>query len=164
MELISRPFGIGLIVGLVAALGVALHAALRRRGLRRELATLREHLHRQMEITSAGQRTLTDDLSTLRSQNENLRISLATLQRKPGRAELRALDVQERALRLLRARAPGFAQAWEGALQEAERELEKTDRGLLPMIRRALRPASSRAPEPPASAPGAPPPGEDDDR
>lgn len=154
MELISPPFGIGVLVGLVVALGVAVQAAVARSALRRELRALRDHLQRQMEITSAGQRTLTGDLEELRRQNENLRITNAALGQKPGRAELRALEAQERAIRLMQTRVPGFAPAWEGALQEATNELAETERGLLPLIRRAFRPALPPRRDPPIKVNG----------
>ena len=86
MDLNSPPFGIGILVGLAVALVVALQAVIGRAALRREIRALREHLQRHMEITSAGQQTLSDDRDELRRQNENLRITCAALRQKPGRA------------------------------------------------------------------------------
>jgi hypothetical protein len=152
MDLISAPFGIGIFVALLVALAVAVQAALARSAQRLEILALRDHLQRQMEITSTGQRTLTEDLGELRRQNENLRITNATLRQKPGRAELRSLEVQDRALRLMQARVPGFAPAWEMALQEAADEFARTERGLLPLIRRVFRPALPARSTPPQPA------------
>jgi len=162
MELISPHFGIGLAVGLALAAVVAIMGAIARAGLRREIRDLRAHLQRQMEITGAGQRALTDDLEALRHQNENLRVTVATLRQKPGRAELRALGVLERAVRLMQARAPGFAPAWEAALQEAEQEVMQAERGLLPLIRRAFGGSGARTLPPPTGSgePGTKGPGE----
>jgi cell division protein FtsB len=154
MEVIQLQFGIGLAVGLLVALAVAVQAAAARAALRREIGDLRSHLQRQMEITGAGQRAQADELEDLRSRNENLRSTIATLRQKPGRAELRALAAMDRAVRLMQARAPGFAPAWEGALAEAERELLDAERGLLPLLRRVFGGLGARSRPPPAEPGG----------
>lgn len=49
----------------------------------------------------------------LKSQNENLRITVATLSNKPGRAELKMLHTWDKAIRILTLKSPAFAPAWE---------------------------------------------------
>jgi len=143
-EFFSNPlntFLIGLGIAMVLATYVWLKGVLDRRELRRELNALKEQLHRQMTIVDKGNEKTLAELEELRAQNENLRISVATLKGKPGRAELQTLQVYEQALRLMQKRAPGFAPAWEDALTEAQREADKADTGIIGLVRKAFRPS-----------------------
>lgn len=136
---------IGFAVGLAAGLGVAFRGWLAARSKRRELEEqardLKSHLHRQMEITGEGNRALRDELEELRKQNENLRITVRTLQNKPDRSELRTLHVYDRAVHILNVEAPGFAPAWERAVEKAEQEVQETETGLRALVRRVFRSA-----------------------
>jgi uncharacterized protein HemX len=135
---------IGFAVGLALGLGVALRgwfgARVRRRQLESEATQLKSHLHRQMEITGEGNRALKEELESLRKQNENLRVTVKTLENKPGRAEVRTLHVYDRAVHLMNAEAPGFAPAWERAFAEAEEQVKEADTGLSALVRRIIRP------------------------
>ena len=62
-------------------------------GIRSELKEYQEHLHRQMKLTAEGSKNLEDELAQLKRNNENLRISVQTLGQKPGRAEIRLLNM-----------------------------------------------------------------------
>ena len=101
---------------------------------KKELKEYKEHLERQMKITDAGNKTLMDEIISLKKDNENLRISVKTLGQKPGRAELRLLNVYDKALRKMMLQAPGFSSAWETSLQEAEREYEENETGLKSIV------------------------------
>ena len=57
---------------------------------------------------------------------------------KPGRRELRQLHLYQRAVEILTEKAPGFAQSWLSALKEGEEEMRKTEKGVVPFIRRLL--------------------------
>lgn len=143
-EFFSNPlytFLIGLGIAVLLALYVWFKGVMNRRELRRELNALKEQLHRQMTIADKGNKQTLAELEDLRKQNENLRVTVATLKNKPGRAELQTLHNYEQALRSMQKRAPGFAPAWEDALQEAEREAAQVDSGLLSMVRKVFRPA-----------------------
>lgn len=148
MDITSPLFRNGLITGLVVGLAVALYfwfaGWLKRRSLVKEVASLKEHLHRQMEINAKGTDSQQKELEKLRQQNENLRITNATLKQKPGRAEIEMLATYERALRVMNTKAPGFAPAWEQAMKDAEAEVTATDSGLIPLIRKALKPVFGR--------------------
>ena len=144
MELLTHPFSIGLGVGLLVAAALWFNGWAKRRSLVAEVKRLREHLHTQMEINSRGNEDTRKTLDALKEQNENLRISNATLKNKPGRAELHTLVVYDKALHLMQARVPGFAPAWEAVVNDAEREVEKADRGLVPMIRKIFRPSLNK--------------------
>jgi len=142
-EFFSNPlntFLVGLAIAFVLAVYVWFKGVISRRELHKELASLKEQLHRQMTILDKGNQKTMDELEELRKQNENLRISVATLKAKPGRAELQTLQVYEQALRLMQKRAPGFAPAWEDALAEAQREAAQADTGLIAMVRKAFSP------------------------
>ena len=101
---------------------------------KKELVDYKAHLERQMKITDAGNATLVKELETLKKENENLRISVKTLGQKPGRAELRLLNIYDSALRKMMSQAPGFSSAWEISLQEAEREYEANETGLKSIV------------------------------
>ena len=101
---------------------------------KKELKEYKDHLDRQMKITNAGNSTLVKELETLKKEAENLRISVQTLNQKPGRAELKLLNIYDAALRKMMSQAPGFSTAWEHSLQEAEREYEANETGLKSIV------------------------------
>jgi hypothetical protein len=94
-----------------------------------------------MKITNQGNRSLEADLEKLKKDNENLRISVKTLGQKPGRAEIRLLNIYDGALRKMMLSAPGFSSAWEVALQEAEREYEENEIGFKSIIKKVFGPS-----------------------
>ncbi len=101
---------------------------------KKELKEYKDHLDRQMKITDAGNAKLVAELEQMKKENENLRISVQTLNQKPGRAELRLLNIYDSALRKMMSQAPGFSTAWENSLQEAEREYEANETGLKSIV------------------------------
>jgi len=128
----------GLAVGLAVAVVVWLIGVWSRRELRQEVRKLREHLHTQMEISHEGNDQRRKELEQLRTENENLRVTVKAWQQKPGRQEMRALQVYDTAVHRLLETTPGFSMAWEGALKEAEDKVERSDRGLLAFTRRLI--------------------------
>ncbi len=145
----ENPVALGVVIGLVVGLAVAAVAwksgfsARRRlakdvRKLENELRELQGHLNTQLKINAQGNDTLQKELEELRRQNENLRVGLATVQAKPGKAELRHSQITESAVRLMREQAPGFAPAWEKALRQSEAELEAGESGLRKLVRRVI--------------------------
>jgi chromosome segregation ATPase len=145
----EHPLVLGLLIGALTGLAVAAVAwksgfTARRvlsrdiRKLENELRELQGHLNTQLKINAQGNETLQRELEELRRQNENLRVSLASLQAKPGKAELRHAQITESAVRLMREQAPGFAPAWEKALRQAETELEAGESGLKKLVRRVI--------------------------
>jgi len=121
----------GIIIGGVVSY---LKSLLTIRKHKKELQEYKEHLDRQMKITDAGNSTLVQELEKVKKENENLRISVQTLNQKPGRAELRLLNIYDAALRKMMSQAPGFSSAWENSLQEAEREYEANESGLKSIV------------------------------
>lgn len=141
MELLQHPFVIGLGVGLLVAVVFWISGIMNRRGLTKELKTLREHLQRQMEINQKGADAQKKELEDLRAQNENLRVTNSGLKQKPGRAEIQMLTVYDKALHIMNGRAPGFGPAWESAMKEAEADVAQADSGIMPMLRKVFRPS-----------------------
>ena len=91
-----------------------------------------------MEIESEGIEKLKKNNEELKTQNENLRISLQTMSQKPGRKEMERLQVYQKAVDRLTINSPGFGPAWQAALKESEEEFSKTYSGVLPFIRRVI--------------------------
>jgi hypothetical protein len=108
---------------------------------KKEIKEYKEHLNRQMKITNEGSKNLEGELATLKKENENLRISVQTLGQKPGRAEVRLLNIYDGALRKMMMRAPGFSSAWEVSLQEAEKEYEENEKGFKSIIKKVFGPS-----------------------
>ena len=145
MEILKAPFTWGLLLGLLITFfvwksGWTARGQARKeiKRLETEIKELQGHLHTQLKIHASGNDAVQSELERLRTQNETLRVNNAALQQKPGRAELRQLQVQEIALRAMREQAPGFAPAWEKALREAEVEIEAAESGLKKLMRRVI--------------------------
>ena len=144
-QYLKDPFTIGLLLGLAVAAvawksGFSTRRRLARdiRKLENDMRELQGHLNTQLKINAQGNDTLQRELEELRRQNENLRVSVATLQSKPGKAELRHVQVTESAVRMMREQAPGFAPAWEKAMRQAETDLEAGESGLKKLVRRVI--------------------------
>ena len=125
---LSHPFTWGLGLGLLIAAFVLKSALSTRAHLNREIKRLKDehdqlqqHLNTHLKITASGNDRLEKDLSSLKEQNENLRVNIAALQQRPGRAEARQLQILETAVARMREQAPGFAQAWELAVRTSHR-------------------------------------------
>ncbi len=131
-------------LGLGVVLGVVLYAIksfISTSALKKELKEYKDHLQRQMKLTQDGTKKLEEENEKLKSENENLRISVKTLSQKPGRNEIRLLNIYDLAIRKMNAKAPGFAQGWELSMQEAEREYEERESGIKGAIKRVFAPS-----------------------
>ena len=142
---INQPFTWGLLLGLLIAAfawksGFTAHRNLSRelKRVEAEIKDLQGHLNTQLKINASGNGLLQTELDSLRKQNETLRVNHAALQQKPGRAELRQLQIQELAIRMMREQAPGFAPAWEKALRQGEADVDAAESGLLKLVRRVI--------------------------
>ena len=116
---------------------------------KKEIKEYKEHLNRQMKITNEGNKNIETELAQVKKENENLRISVQTLGQKPGRAEIRLLNIYDAALRKMQMKAPGFSSAWEMSLQEAESEYEANETGLKSIIKKVFKPSLSHTTEQP---------------
>jgi hypothetical protein len=147
LEILQRPFVIGLIIGLILMFVVWLRSlskmnaakkahAKENRELLAKVGRLETHIRMQMELSADGSVAVKAEVEELKKQIENLRVSNNSLSTKPGRAELRQLHLYEKALSVMHVRAPGFSVAWSEAIRDAEAELEKEERGLMKWIRK----------------------------
>jgi uncharacterized membrane-anchored protein YhcB (DUF1043 family) len=142
---LSHPFtwglGLGLLVAafvLKSALSTKSHLNREIKRLKEELDQLQKHLNTHLKITASGNDRLEQDLSSLKEQNENLRVNIAALQQRPGRAEARQLQILETAVARMREQAPGFAQAWELAIRQATTDQDAAESGFSKLIRKVL--------------------------
>lgn len=154
LDIIKQPFTWGLLLGLLiaaffwkAGFTAVRTAKKEAKRLETEARELQGHLNTQLKINASGNETLQKELEELRHQNETLRVNNSALQHKPGRSEQRLLHIYETAIRMMREQAPGFAQAWEKALRQAETEVDAAESGLKKLVRRVI---------PGLSGPGAP--------
>lgn len=141
MEILSHPFTLGLLLGLVITAVVAINGWLKRRSLVKDNNLLREHLQVQMTINTKGNQETLQELEQLKKQNENLRVSLAALKNRPDKSELRTLYLYDKAIHMMYEKAPGFAPAWESFLKEAEAEMEKISTGFVAWARKVIHPS-----------------------
>ena len=156
--LLNNPFTWGLLLGLLVA-GFLWRSSVATRGhLKREIRRLQDegrelqsHLNTQLKLTARGTDEVQKDLDESRRQNENLRVTNATLQAKPGRAEQRQYQITESAIRAMREQAPGFAPAWEQAIRKAETEYEAAEGGLKKLVKKVIPGIGGSAPAPPAA-------------
>ena len=155
--ILTHPFTLGLLLGLLVA-GFLWKSGLAARGhLKRDITRLQEegrelqgHLNTQLKLNARGADELQKELDELRTQNENLRVNIATLQSKPGRAEQRQYQITEAAIRAMREQAPGFAPAWEQALRTAEADYEDAEGGLKRLVKKVIPGIGTSAPAPSA--------------
>jgi hypothetical protein len=138
MDFDATIFGSGLGVGLLVALFGWVNSLRTGSSTRKELETLKTHLQTQMSINAKGYDELRKEVERLKKENENLRISVSTLSNKPGRAEMKTLQIWDKAIRIMTVTSPGFASTWEMAVNEAKKDIEDTDTGMKALVRRVF--------------------------
>ncbi|MEO1855877.1 MAG: hypothetical protein ABGY95_00745 [Rubritalea sp.] len=145
LDILSHPFSWGLLLGLGMVIFVWRSGAKDRKFLKTELKRVEEenselqgHLNTQLKINAKGNELLQNQLDELKEQNETLRVNLSAVQQKPGKAELRRLEVTETAISVMREQAPGFAPAWEKALRESEDDYVAAEGGLKKLMRKVV--------------------------
>ena len=141
LTLLENPFVKGLLLGLILCLIVYVRNFLRRRELVKEVDRLRAHLHTKLEIDSRDNERRKLEYEKLKQERDNLRITVQALNHKPGRKEIRQYFIYQTALDIMFEKAPGFAPAWQITLKEAETLFEKSERGVVPLLKRFM-PAS----------------------
>lgn len=144
-DYLFTPFSAGLFLGLLLTFFTWKSGFSARRVLKKEISRvvnetseLQKHLNTHLKIQGEGSDQLQLQLKELREQNETLRVNISVLQQKPGKAELRHLHIVENAVGVMREQAPGFAQAWEKALRQAEAEQAETEGGLKKLVKKIL--------------------------
>lgn len=138
MTIIANPFAKGFAIGIVICIVIYLRGLLRRRELVKEVDRLRAHLHTKLEIDSADNERRKTELNRLKQERDNLRITVQSLNQKPGRKEIRQYYIYQTALDIMFEKAPGFAPAWQVTLKEAENLFEKSESGVVPLLKRLM--------------------------
>lgn len=138
MALISNPFAKGLALGLLICVVIYIRGFLRRNELSKEVNRLRSHLHTKLEIDSSENERRKTELERLKQERDNLRITVQSLNQKPGRKEIRQYFIYQTALDIMFEKAPGFAPAWQITLKEAEGLFEKSEKGMVPLLKRLM--------------------------
>ena len=137
-NLLNNRFVWGLALGLILCVVTAMRAFFRRQELRREIDRLRKHLHTKLEIDASETERRKTELEQLKKERDNLRITVQSLNQKPGRKEIRQYYIYQTALDIMFEKAPGFAPAWQVTLKEAEQRFEKSESGVVPMLKRLM--------------------------
>ncbi len=137
-DLIANPFAKGLAIGLFFCLVIYVRGFLRRREITAEVIRLRTHLHTKLEIDSKENERRKQEIEILKQERDNLRITVQSLNQKPGRKEIRQYYIYQTTLDMMFEKAPGFAPAWQITLKEAESLFEKSERGVVPLLKRLM--------------------------
>ncbi len=138
MAVISNPFAKGLALGLLICAIIYIRGFIRRTELSKEVNRLRSHLHTKLEIDSSENERRKSELEKLKQERDNLRITVQSLNQKPGRKEIRQYFIYQTALDIMFEKAPGFAPAWQITLKEAEGLFEKSEKGMVPLLKRLM--------------------------
>lgn len=127
--LLLHPFTLGLALGLVFA-ALAGYRVIK---LKFELARFKRHLSDKLEIEAESNRKSRSDQEAIRSENENLRIKIASLNELSDRKLTRDLEIFARAEKQMLISVPGFAPVWENAKSAAITEIEEEESGKRPL-------------------------------
>lgn len=125
LPLLKHPFTWGLAIGLFFfLLSLWFHWK-----TKREFKRYKKILGDKMELDSETLQSLKSSKDKMTSENENLRLQVKQQNEKPDVAVSRELEIMSRAQRSMVMKAPGFAQAWESAKQEALEEIQEEEEG-----------------------------------
>ena len=138
IAMLGNPFTKGLLLGLIFCIIIYVRSYMRRRELKKEVERLRSHLHTKLEIDSRDNERRKGELDKLKQERDNLRITVQSLNQKPGRKEVRQYFIYQTALDIMFEKAPGFAPAWQITLKEAEGLFEKSEKGVVPLLKRFM--------------------------
>jgi len=147
-NILTNPFLRGLTIGLLLAAFLWVRGLLKARELNGHLKKLREHLHTKLEIDSAENERRKNDLEKIKQERDNLRNMVQVLNQKPGRPELRQVQVYQKAIEIMFEKSPGFAPAWQITVKEAEEELKRAERGIIPFFKRMTTSGSNGSEKP----------------
>ena len=148
MSILASPFFRGLAIGLVLWLFFWVRYLLQVRELTANIKKLREHLHTKLEIDSAENERRKQEIEKLKEERDNLRNMVQVLNQKPGRPELRQVQIYQKAIEIMFEKSPGFAPAWQITVKEAEEELKRAERGIIPFFKRMTTSGSNGSEKP----------------
>lgn len=142
-DYLMHPFVLGFGAGILVAVLAWISGVMHIRRLKGEMRTLKEQLQLKMELDAEATAGRKQENEQLKQKVANLQSSLQVLREKPGRRELELLHIYDRALQKMFQNAPGFAPAWQSTLEAAEAEFVSYRKGVIPFIRRVIRPSST---------------------
>jgi predicted nuclease with TOPRIM domain len=96
---------------------------------KRELKRYKGMLSDKLELDSKQNQDVKKEQTTLKQENENLRMQVARLNERPDNKLQRELEILARAEKQMVISAPGFAPAWEMAKSTALSQLEEEEKG-----------------------------------
>lgn len=134
--IIGNPFYRGMLIGLVIGIFLWFRSLFKIQQLSRDIKKLRDHLHTKFEIDSADNQRRKEDADKLKEERDNLRNMIQVLNQKAGKQEIRQTQVYQKAIEIMFEKSPGFAPAWQITLKDAEEEMRKAERGILPFFKR----------------------------
>lgn len=124
-DLFLHPFALGLYLGLIFA-AIVVYRYFRLKG---ELKRYKRHLSDKLEIEADSLKKIKDQQESLRQENENMRVKIASLNDLPERKLQRDFEILARAEKRMIVSVPGFAPAWESAKSAAVAEIEAEEAG-----------------------------------
>ena len=133
-----KPIAIGLYIGIFIAIVIFIREKIVQHKLKKEIKSLKMHIQTKLDIESESNEKRKREMEELKKQNENLRITLQNYLKKPGRNELKQLHIYQKALDILTMKAPGFAQSWQSAIEEAEKEMRMMETGIIPFVKKMI--------------------------
>ena len=133
--------GIGILLCIVIWIQGRIRMNMKIKSYVEENAQLKNHLNTQMNISAKGNQAVQNDLNAQRKTIDNLKSTISSLKEKPGRDKLRMLYVWDKAIHIMFEKHPGFATMWVSVLKEAETEIEKSETGLLPLVKKVFKPS-----------------------
>ncbi|MBL9177917.1 MAG: hypothetical protein JNM65_07625 [Verrucomicrobiaceae bacterium] len=96
---------------------------------KRELKRYKGMLSDKLELDSKQNQDVKKEQTSLKQENENLRMQVARLNERPDNKMQRELEILSRAEKQMVISAPGFAPAWEMAKSAALTQLEDEEKG-----------------------------------
>lgn len=133
-----EPFLYGLGIGILAVIAVYVREYLKRRQYKKQIKTLKNHLHQKMEIEAEALDFKKRENQNLKKENENLRITNQALLQKPDRKQIFMLHTYQKAIDKMSESMVGFAPAWQKSLKEAEAEAAEIQEGKKTFIQRII--------------------------
>ena len=106
-DILTNPFLRGLCIGLAIAVVFWVRGWMKARELNGNLKKLREHLHTKLEIDSAENERRKEETDKIKQERDNLRNMVQVLNQKPGRQELRQVQVYQKAIAYIGAAIDG---------------------------------------------------------
>ena len=103
-----------------------------------EYEKLKKFLNSRMEIEANGLNTLKASHKKLQEENENLRVTIKSLQNKPNSKELRQLYIYDDAIKIVLLKFPAGVTMWQESLKEAEKNMEDKEKGFVPWVSKII--------------------------